>query len=82
MPAGVSKGGGLINLVCDLTAPGSPYEGERIETWSIGDSWNDITMHGAADHAVALPWSPPEVRDAAEGTVASLAELVDSLLGE
>ena len=54
---------------------------EPIETWSIGDSWNDISMHQVADHAYALPWSPPEVVDQCDGTVSSLADLIDSLLG-
>ncbi|TFH53287.1 HAD family phosphatase [Actinomyces viscosus] len=54
---------------------------EPIETWSIGDSWNDISMHQAADHAYALPWSPPEVVAQCDGTVSSLADLIDSILG-
>ena len=54
---------------------------EPIETWSIGDSWNDISMHAAADHSYALPWSPPEVVAQCDGTVSSLADLIDSLMG-
>ena len=54
---------------------------EPIETWSIGDSWNDISMHQAADHSYALPWSPPEVVEQCDGTVSSLADLIDSLMG-
>ena len=38
-------------------------------------------MHEAADHAVALPWSPAEVTAVCERTAGSLAELVDSILG-
>ena len=52
-----------------------------METWSIGDSWNDISMHAAADHSYALPWSPPEVVAQCDGTVSSLADLIDSLMG-
>ena len=48
--------------------------------WSIGDSWNDLDMHALADHALALPWSPPEVTAACERTVGSMAELIDSIL--
>ena len=55
---------------------------EPIETWSIGDSWNDISMHQAADHSYALPWSPPEVVEQCDGTVSSLADLIDSLMGQ
>ena len=54
---------------------------EPIETWSIGDSWNDISMHQAADHSYALPWSPPEVVEQCDGTVSSLADRLDSLMG-
>ena len=54
---------------------------EPIETWSIGDSWNAISMHQAADHSYALPWSPPEVVEQCDGTVSSLADLIDSLMG-
>ena len=54
---------------------------EPVETWSIGDSWNDISMHQAADHSYALPWSPPEVVAQCDGTVSGLADLIDSLMG-
>ena len=93
--ASASKGAGLRQLVASLSEPpaqdpagdvasdsaGVSEPAELIETWSIGDSWNDITMHQAADHAYALPWSPPEVVEQCDGTVSSLADLIDSLLG-
>ena len=93
--ASASKGAGLRQLVASLSEPpaqdpagdvasdsaGVSEPAEPIETWSIGDSWNDITMHQAADHAYALPWSPPEVVEQCDGTVSSLADLIDSLLG-
>ncbi|VTX93125.1 haloacid dehalogenase-like hydrolase [Actinomyces naeslundii] len=69
-PVGGSAGLGVGSL--------SP---EPVETWSIGDSWNDISMHAAADHSYALPWSPPEVVAQCDGTVSSLADLIDSLMG-
>ena len=59
----------------------APWTAEPVETWSIGDSWNDISMHQAADHSYALPWSPPEVVEQCDGTVSSLADLIDSLMG-
>ncbi len=65
----------------DAANPAAPVLAEPIETWSIGDSWNDISMHQAADHAYALPWSPPEVVAQCDGTVSSLADLIDSLMG-
>ena len=80
IPAGATKGAGLNDLVAWLTRPDGPHPGESVETWTFGDSWNDIPMHEAADHAVALPWSPPEVAAVCERTAASMAELVDSLL--
>ena len=70
MPVGGSAGLGVESL------PPEP-----VETWSIGDSWNDISMHQAADHSYALPWSPPEVVAQCDGTVSSLADLIDSLMG-
>ena len=76
VPAGSSKGGGLADLLA------GPLAGQKIETWSIGDSWNDLSMHEAADHAVALPWSPPEVTAACELTTPSIAALIDSILAE
>ena len=93
VPASASKGEGLRRLVASLGAtpapdPASdavnaavPVLAEPIETWSIGDSWNDISMHAAADHSYALPWSPPEVVAQCDGTVSSLADLIDSLMG-
>lgn len=93
VPAAASKGAGLRRLVASLGEmpapdPASdavnaavPVLAEPIETWSIGDSWNDISMHQAADHAYALPWSPPEVVAQCDGTVSSLADLIDSLMG-
>ena len=80
VPAGSSKGAGLASLVGLLVADDGPCRGERIETWSIGDSWNDISMHEAADHAVAMNDSPPEVLAVCEGTTPSVASLIDSIL--
>ena len=93
VPAAASKGAGLRRLVAslgetpapdpasDAANPAAPVLAEPIETWSIGDSWNDISMHQAADHSYALPWSPPEVVAQCDGTVSSLADLIDSLMG-
>ena len=71
----------LADGSADAVNAAAPLLAEPIETWSIGDSWNDISMHQVADHAYALPWSPPEVVDQCDGTVSSLADLIDSLLG-
>ena len=86
---GVAGGAGeaTTGVASEATAGGSVGFGvssgplEPVETWSIGDSWNDISMHAAADHSYALPWSPPEVVAQCDGTVSSLADLIDSLMG-
>ena len=81
IPAGATKGAGLADLLARLTGSDGSRSGESIETWSFGDSWNDISMHTVADHPVALPWSPKEVVAACESTAGSMAELVESVLG-
>lgn len=73
--AGEVPAGGSVGLGVGSCSP------EPMETWSIGDSWNDISMHQAADHSYALPWSPPEVVAQCDGTVSSLADLIDSIMG-
>lgn len=86
-PAGETDGRTGEGASGEATAGGSagldvgPWTAEPVETWSIGDSWNDISMHAAADHSYALPWSPPEVVAQCDGTVSSLADLIDSLMG-
>ena len=74
VPAGATKGAGLRALL------DGPLAGQDVEVWTIGDSWNDLDMHAVADHAVALPWSPPEVTAACETTVGSMAELITTIL--
>lgn len=74
VPAGATKGTGLRSLL------GGPLAGKEVEVWSIGDSWNDLDMHAVADHAIALPWSPPEVTAVCETTVGSIAELINTIL--
>lgn len=80
IPAGATKGSGLNDLVAWLTGPDGPYPGEHVETWSIGDSWNDIPMHVAADHGVAMEGSPAEVLAVCERRTPSVASLVEDLL--
>ena len=74
VPAGATKGAGLRALL------DGPLAGQDIEVWTIGDSWNDLDMHAVADHAVALPWSPPDVTATCECTMGSMTELVDRAL--
>ena len=80
IPAGASKGAGLRRLVDLLTGPGGAREGETIETWTVGDSWNDIPMQVAADHGVAMEGSPAEVLAVCERRTPSVASLVEDLL--
>nr|WP_300339081.1 HAD family hydrolase [Actinomyces sp.] len=80
VPAGATKGTGLTGLVELLTAPGGAYEGREILTYTVGDSWNDIPMHEAADCAVAMGGAPDEVVAACDVTTPSVAALVDWVL--
>ena len=80
VPLGAPTGARLRALVDLLTAVDGPYSGESIEIWSVGDSWNDIPMHRAAAHAVAMSDSPAEVTDACEATTVSGARLIDRVL--
>lgn len=81
IPHGATKGAGLSDLVRLLTGPGGRFEGRRIETYTLGDSWNDLPMHAVADHPTAMEVSAPEVTQACETAVPSLAALVDCVLG-
>ena len=82
IPAGASKGAGLIELVDMLTAPGGAQEGEPISIYTVGDSWNDIPMHEVADVAIAMDGSPVEVVESCTRTTTSVAELIDWALAE
>lgn len=78
VPTGSSKGGGLAELLAGPLAEIRASEG--LEVWTIGDSYNDVSMHALADHPITLPWAPPEVSQACERVVGSMAELIDGLL--
>lgn len=80
IPHGATKGAGLTDLVRLLTGPGGCFEGRPIETYTLGDSWNDLPMHAVADHPVAMARSAPEVTRACERSTPSLAALVDEVL--
>ncbi|WOQ17083.1 HAD family hydrolase [Raineyella sp. W15-4] len=73
VPAGATKGLGLRRLLADLVPDHGPV-------WTIGDSWNDLSMHAEADHPIALRHSPAEVLAACETAVGSAHELIDRLL--
>ncbi len=73
VPLGASKGSGVRRYM-EL----EPLDGDVLYT--IGDSWNDISMHLVADHATGFSYSPPEVLDVVDRVVDHLHELVDALL--
>lgn len=77
IPAGVSKGAGLTELLAMLTAPGGVHAGETLRTIAVGDSWNDMSMHVVADVAVAMDGAPKDVIEACDATTPSVAALVD-----
>ncbi|MGK2349558.1 HAD-IIB family hydrolase [Actinomyces sp. W5033] len=77
VPAGVSKGTGLTELVGMLTGPGGAHEGESLRTIAVGDSWNDMSMHAVADVAVAMAGAPDDVVAGCDVTTPSVAALVD-----
>ncbi|MDO5669890.1 MAG: HAD family hydrolase [Corynebacterium sp.] len=72
VPAGVDKATGLREITAHL--------GVQAEMISFGDSFNDLAMHAFADHAVAFPWSPPEVVDAADEVAHAVAPVLRRLI--
>lgn len=69
---GASKGTGLARLLDSLDAD--------LETYSIGDSWNDLEMHEWAGTSASFPHSPPEVRAATTTVVRHAREFIRSAL--
>ncbi|MFZ2624216.1 MAG: HAD family hydrolase [Propionibacterium sp.] len=75
VPSQMTKGRGLRRLLDELI----PDHGTVI---TLGDSWNDLSMHAEADLAVAMRHSPPDVIARCDKVVGSAAELIDELLQE
>jgi len=71
VPAGVDKATGIGEVMAHLQV--------RAEVVSFGDSFNDLAMHHMADHAVAFPWSPREVVDAADELTDAVAPVLRRL---
>ena len=65
-----TKGAGLRALL------DGPLVGQDIEVWTIGDSWNDLTMHALADHSHSFPYSPADVQAATDHVIGSVAEVL------
>lgn len=74
VPKGATKGAAL-RVLADRLLP------SHAKVITLGDSWNDMSMHEQADVSVTLRRSPPEVIERCDMVVDSAAELVDRLLG-
>lgn len=70
VPAGCTKGSGLGWLMRHLRSS----TGETYETYSFGDSWNDIDMHQWADHSVSFPHSPEEIQQLTDTVTPTVAD--------
>ncbi|MFT8395561.1 HAD-IIB family hydrolase [Propionibacterium sp.] len=75
VPAGATKGAALRHLLDELVTDHGPVI-------TLGDSWNDITMHEQADLSVTFTKSPPELVAQCDKAVDSAADLIDELLQE
>lgn len=73
VPAGAAKGTGLTRLLADFL----PGHGE---VYTIGDSWNDLSMHAVADHSATLPHAPDDVKEQCDLVVDSVADLITRAL--
>lgn len=72
---GSSKGSGL-KWLCGTHLAGTP-----LDTYTIGDSWNDISMHEWSRHPVTFDYAPADVQRKCEKVVGHASELVDDVLG-
>lgn len=76
VPKDCTKATGLVWLEDNYFAD------TQLETYSIGDSWNDLPMHEWAQHAASFTYSPQEVQDSTESVVAKTYEFIDASLGK
>ena len=70
VPAGCSKG---IGVEVVRKAFGVK------EMYGIGDSYNDLPLLESVDHPYTLNHAPQQIKDAAEGVVRSVSELLDRI---
>ncbi|ORC22604.1 hydrolase [Rothia nasimurium] len=74
VPKKSTKGAGLEWLV-------SNYLGDQeLETFSVGDSWNDLDMHRWADHAASFTYSPEEIQAETEYVVEKTYDFINKAL--
>lgn len=71
MAAGRSKGTGILELIAALG-----FDRDHVELYSFGDSWNDLSMHDAADVSHSFPHSPADVQAATDHVITSVAEVL------
>lgn len=75
VPPNSTKGSGLEFLVKHLRESGV-VTGE-LETFSVGDSWNDLSMHAWAGTSASFPYSPAEVRAVTTEVVEKTYDFID-----
>ncbi len=73
VPPDCTKGTGLMWL-------DDAHLGDSYETYSIGDSWNDLAMHAWAKHSASFDYSPQVVKDATDVVVDTTAEYIRTVL--
>ena len=76
VPPNCTKATGLAWLMKHLRSTTSA----TYETYSLGDSWNDIDMHHWADHSVSFPHSPAEIQELTETVAPTAADYIQSVL--
>ena len=76
VPPNCTKATGLAWLMKHLRSTTSA----AYETYSLGDSWNDIDMHHWADHSVSFPHSPAEIQEITETVAPTAADYIQSVL--
>lgn len=76
VPPACSKASGLTWLLRYL----QETTGSTFETYSLGDSWNDIDMHQWADYSASFPHSPKEIQNLTDAVTPTAAEYIYQLL--
>lgn len=77
IPRGISKGTGLKALQTYLA---QTQGATAWETYSFGDSWNDLDMHHWAQHSYSFPYSPTEVQQATTNITETVAAAITKVL--
>lgn len=71
MAAGRSKGTGILELIQTIG-----LRCEDVELYTFGDSWNDLSMHDAADISHSFPHSPADVKAATNHVIGAVADVL------